>query len=96
MGHTLPSVPEGSMTDDERDALLLRLETKVDGLGSKVDRLESLRGEVETLGRETRREWAELRRDLPQAVVAAVERVIGPELHALRTDVDELKRASGE
>ena len=48
-----------------------------------------LTGEVETLGRETRREWADLRRDLPAEVVKAV----GPQLRRLREDVDELKAA---
>ena len=64
---------------------------RLDSLSGKV---EALRADLETLGRETRGGWAELRElltDLPAAVVAAVERVIGP----LRADVEELKRKVG-
>jgi hypothetical protein len=52
-----------------------------------------LTGEVETLGRETRREWEYLHRDLPAAVAAAVVEAVGPQLRDLRKDVDDLKRA---
>ena len=51
------------------------------------DGLAKLTGEVETLGRDIRRGWAELRRDLPRAVVEAIA--------PLYADVAQLKRAAG-
>ena len=58
--------------------------------------LAKLTCDVEILGRETRRKWAELEHELhelPAAVAEAVKQAIGPELRDLRADVDELKEA---
>ena len=67
-------------------------------------RLDALTGEVETLGRETRRELRELPAQLLAGVMAGIERsayatdlrMLQAEVAELKADVAELKRASGE
>ena len=54
--------------------------------------LAKLTCDVEILGRETRRKWAEME-NLPAAVAAAVVEAIDPQLRELRKDVDALKCA---
>ena len=81
------------MTEQQRDELLLELVGKVDEQGKL---LEALRGDVETLGRQTRRGWEELSNtllaELPPAVVAAMDRRFGAERRKQRHEVDELGR----
>ena len=74
------------------EAGIQTLRTDINAVDAKVD---AVRHEVEVLGRDTRAGWAALKRDLPQAVVAAVDRTFGAELRALREEVDELKEAAG-
>ena len=74
------------------EAGIQSLQTDLNAVDAKVD---AVRHEVEVLGRDTRAGWAALKRDLPRAVVAAVDRTFGAELRALREDVDELKEAAG-
>ena len=73
-----------SAIDNLRENLMLEINEMRSDLGA-------LAQEVETLGRVTRREWDLLRRDLPPAAAAAVEKVIGP----LQSDVAELKLKVG-
>ena len=75
---------------DAVDARVRNLEAKVSDLEAKGD---AVRGELEILGRETREGWAVLQRELPPAVVAAVDRAFGTELRNLQAEVDQLKRA---
>ena len=57
---------------------------------------DALTGELEIHGRETRELKAELMRELPEAVVAAVDRAFGARLLAVEDDVERLKRAAGQ
>ena len=67
-------------------------------------RLDALTGEVETLGREMRRELRELPAQLLAGVMAGIERsayatdlrALQAEVAELKADVTELKRAAGE
>ena len=100
--HPHPSLPEAErrapvvwfpiMANDSIGDVLRELRGEVGKMATAAD-LAAMRSEVETLGRETRREWEYLHRDLPAAVAAAVVEAVGPQLRDLRKDVDDLKRA---
>ena len=54
--------------------------------------LAALRADMETHGRETRRELVGLPEAVSEAVVAAVDRTLGERVRELERDVAELKR----
>ena len=78
-----------------------RVETKVSANGEVIV---ALREDLETHGRETRRQFAEFRGDLVAELVKAVERttyatelrILRAKVERLEHDVAELKRAAGE
>ena len=87
--------------DAKIDGLGARLDARIDGLDARIDGLDAsmgeLREEMETLGRETRRELHGLPAQVADGVLAGFERsAYVQDLRNLKADVAELKRASGE